>query len=620
MITSLSMKHFRKILKASACSVALLLMALLLSACGGGSDSASDNGEVVIGLTDAEGDFVNYEVDVLSIKLTRANGAEIETLPISTRIDFAQYVDMTEFVTAATIPSGLYTHASLELDYTNANIQVEDANGDPVQIPADNIVDGDGNKITTLSVLVKLDTQRPLRIMPGVSAHLTLDFDLSASNQVDTTMSPPLVTVDPFLLADVDPRQPKVHRLRGPLAEVNEVDETFKIAIRPFHHPLDNHDHDFGRLTVAPGDTTVYEVNGETAEGAAGFALLAQQPLLTAIIVIGDLNISERVFEAREVYAGSSVPGGTLDAVRGTVIARNGDVLTVRGATLMRASGAVVLNANVQVTVDAATKVTRQAVASGTAPDKDAISIGQRVTVFGEISGTAPASLAIDATGGKQGLVRMHISAVTGTLLSLGSGEIVLDVQRINGRPVAIYDFTGTGPVASDPASYRIDTGVLGLGSLAAGDSLRVLGFVAAFGMAPPDFEALTVVDVGAVNGVMAVNWMPPATSPFISLGSDGLQLDMSSAGPVHHVVQAGVATVLMPSPAPRVVPDSDGSGLYAIRQNRTVTLHTQFSNFVSDLEARLDGAVAMSSLVARGNYESVTQTLGSRRIRVFLQ
>jgi len=619
MITYLSMRPFRKIFNAPACLMVFLLMATLLSACGGG-DSTGDSGEVVIGLTDAEGDFVNYEVDVLSIKLTKANGAEIETLPISTRIDFAQYVDMTEFVTTVTIPSGLYTHASLELDYTNANIQVEDANGNPVRIPADNIVDGDGNKISTLGVRVKLDTRRPLLIVPGVPAHLTLDFDLTASNQVDTGIAPPLVTVEPFLLADVDPKQPKAHRLRGPLAEVNAVEETFKIAIRPFHHPLDNHDHDFGRLTVVPGDKTVYEVDGDTAEGSAGFALLAQQPLLTAVIVIGDLNIKQRAFEAREVYAGSSVPGGTLDAVRGTVIARNGDVLMVRGATLMRASGAVVLNADVQVTVDAATRVTKQAKVPSLEPGKDDISVGQRLTVFGEISGTAPSSLAIDATGASNGLVRMNVSAVTGTLLSLGSGEIVLDVQRINGRPVAIYDFTGTGAAPSDPANYRITTGTLSLSAFTAGDPLRVLGFVTAFGMAPPDFDALTIIDVGAVNATMTVNWMPPATTPFLDMGSEGLELDLNGAGSLHHVVQAGVATALTSSPAPVVAPDTDGDGFYAIRQNRTVTLHTQFSNFVGDLDARLDGMVAMSFLVARGRYESTSQTLHSHRIRVFIQ
>jgi hypothetical protein len=41
-------------------------------------------------------------------------------------------VDLTEFVTAATIPSGTYVSATLNLDYTNADIQVDDGNGAPV--------------------------------------------------------------------------------------------------------------------------------------------------------------------------------------------------------------------------------------------------------------------------------------------------------------------------------------------------------------------------------------------------------------------------------------------------------------------------------------------------------
>src|SRR5262245_35342810 len=64
--------------------LALAAAALLLSACSGGggsSDTSASNngvstacadcGTLLIGLTDADGDFVSYSVDVLSIKLKR---------------------------------------------------------------------------------------------------------------------------------------------------------------------------------------------------------------------------------------------------------------------------------------------------------------------------------------------------------------------------------------------------------------------------------------------------------------------------------------------------------------------------------------------------------------------
>src|SRR5215470_1834950 len=88
-----------------------------LAACGGGggggmpsssgtqtdSCSASSCGTVFMAMTDADGDFMSYTVDVVSLTLKRANGATVETLPATTRVDFAQYVDLTEFLTAATI-------------------------------------------------------------------------------------------------------------------------------------------------------------------------------------------------------------------------------------------------------------------------------------------------------------------------------------------------------------------------------------------------------------------------------------------------------------------------------------------------------------------------------------
>ena len=83
-----------------------LACALLITACGGGgmgspptangpqpSSTCGDCGLVYLALTDADGDFMSYTVDVTSLKLERANGATVETLPATTRIDFAQYVD-----------------------------------------------------------------------------------------------------------------------------------------------------------------------------------------------------------------------------------------------------------------------------------------------------------------------------------------------------------------------------------------------------------------------------------------------------------------------------------------------------------------------------------------------
>src|SRR6056297_3081132 len=83
---------------------AVLAMAALLGACGGTDDDAIDGaattppvtaetGELVVTLTDTPGDFVAYLVDVTSVRLTRANGDVVETLPLATRVDFAELGD-----------------------------------------------------------------------------------------------------------------------------------------------------------------------------------------------------------------------------------------------------------------------------------------------------------------------------------------------------------------------------------------------------------------------------------------------------------------------------------------------------------------------------------------------
>src|SRR5262245_29672358 len=151
---------------------AALTCALLITACGGGGGSGmasppasnnpqpastcgSDCGTVYVALTDADGDFMSYTVDVTSLVLERANGSTVETLPAATRIDFAQYADLTEFFTAATIPNGDYVAAKLRLDYTNADITVEQ-NGAPVAARA---VDASGNALGAVDVRVRLDNR-----------------------------------------------------------------------------------------------------------------------------------------------------------------------------------------------------------------------------------------------------------------------------------------------------------------------------------------------------------------------------------------------------------------------------------------------------------------------------
>lgn len=466
----------------------------LITACGGGGASSEGeaSGVVNISLTDAQGDFISYSVDVVSLSLTRANGTVVETLPVKTRIDFAQYTDMTEFLTAATVPAGLYVKGSMTLDYSNAEIWVEDANGDGIQVT--NIVDSNGDTVTTQDMSVRLEDRSSLLIAPGIPMHLSLDFDLKASNTITfDNAGVPTQVVEPFMLAEVDIESNKIQRLRGPLKKVDVNAQRFEVYIRPFYHRIAAGPHRFGALDVLTSDETIFEIDNVSYQGQAGLQTLSESQALTAVIVKGALKFNPRRFEATEVYAGSSVPGGTLDVVKGSVIARSGNALTLRGATLMRADGSVVFNDNVTVNLAESTTVKKQL--SMEMYNISDISVGQRLIVFGNITDNRPESLKVDASNG---FARMLMSQVKGTVVTNDATPAFdLNLASINGRSIGIYDFTGTGTdVANDAdvGNYEVETSVLDVSSFVAGTKVRVRGFARPFGMAPKDYTAATII------------------------------------------------------------------------------------------------------------------------------
>ena len=356
--------------------------------------------------------------------------------------------------------------------------------------------------MTTLELSVRLEGRNQLPIVPGVPKHLTLDFDLESSNTVTfDDAGTPTVMVEPVLIAAVDPEKPKIHRVRGPLNVVAEDRSAFSVYIRPFRHYVHRLGSDFrhfGALRVTTGDETVYEIDGVAYAGAEGLAALAAKVKFTAVIAVGDLEFNPRRFRAREVYAGSSVPGGDLDVVTGNVVARVGDALTMRGTTLVRADGVVVFNDNVTVNLAESTSVARQL--SMDPHQIDDISVGQRLTVFGTIINDMVSDLVLDASAGHARMLLTTLRAQRTVIADEPWFTVSLD--SIDGRPVSMFDFAGTGMDAANDAlagTYEIDAGALAVDGIADQAPLAMRGFVTPFGTAPADFAAQTIVDRSAV-------------------------------------------------------------------------------------------------------------------------
>ncbi|MCH9693654.1 MAG: hypothetical protein K0U72_04015 [Gammaproteobacteria bacterium] len=616
---------------------AMLLVLFVLSACGGGAaTTATDDpvatlecnpadpntfaecGSVMVALTDADGDFLNYTVDVLSLELETANGRTVETLPRSTRINFTDYVDLTELVTVATIPPATYVSGTIRLDYGAAEIFVE-ANGESKEAV---VTDVDGTVLGQTELKITLSNRDQLRVVKGRPALLQLDFDLDASHSVDIVPTPATAASEQFIVAEVAPVDEKDIRVRGPLVSVSEDDMTYTVAIRPFNDRTG----DFGRVTVHVTDETEFEIDETMHFGTEGLRALAAAGQGTPTVAAGTLNVAEREFTADIVLAGSSVPGVERDAVVGNIIKRDGNFLTIRGATIIPADRLAHFHDDVVVEVGTDTKVFKDGDRVADL-NIDALSIGQRVTIRGNQPTATTDALApqvlFDATDGS---VRMHVTHLLGIVNSILPGQADITLHGIDRRRVQVFDFTGTGvspDVDADPDNYEIATGNLTLAAFSEGKPIVARGFPTAFGMAPPDFTGRTVIDYTGVRSALGVGWGSEGTAaPFISSGPDGLILNNQNddIDQRHYVKQGPILIDITTLDSDtQIVPRETGRMLFYLKSADSLRLYSDFADFVNDLNNSLDGANMARSMHARGLYDANSNVFTAYKIGVYL-
>ena len=620
---------------------ALLLAALIQTACSGGTSTSStpdpealaacdpgnpathdECGTVLIGLTDADGDFLNYTVDVLELTLETANGRTVNVMPRATRVNFTDYVDVTELVAAAIVPPATYVSGTISLDYGDAEVLVEAAG-----VAKNGVVtDMDGVELGQTRLKIALSNRDQLTVTKRRAHLLQLDFDLAASHDVDIVPTPARVASEQFIVAEVHPVDEKDIRVRGPLVAVNEDEMSYTIAVRPFHDRMG----DFGRFKVSVSDETELEVNGEMWVGAEGLRALSAAGQGTPTVAKGTLTTSDRRFTADLVLAGSSVPGHDADAVVGNIIKREGNFLTIRGATIIPRDAAtdrrVHFHDDVVVEVGPDTKVFRDGHRFSDL-SIDALSIGQKVTVRGNqptaSTDAAAPQILFDAT---QGAVRMHVTHVSGIVNMIVPGQADITLHAIDRRRAEVFDFTGTGPsedLDADPANYEIRTGPLTLPGLTSGKPIVAYGFPSAFGMAPPDFTGRSIIDYNDVRSAAGVGWGKEGTiAPFLSSGSDGLVLDNQN-GDIdqrHYIKQGPVLIDLteLDSNTTFIARES-GRMLFSIKSLDSLRLYSDWDDFVNDLNASLNGATTARSMHAYGQYDVDSNTFTAYKLGIFL-
>lgn len=587
-----------------------VLFAFNLSGCGqdnsNSNNNATDNGEVIIGLTDAQGDFAHYIVNVKSITLTKANGAEVNTQALNTQVDFAQYTDMTEFFTAATIPSGRYIKATLVLDYSSANIQVEDPSGNIV--PANKVVDSSGNPVTELTVSVRLEGRRALTIVPGIPSHLSLDFDLNASNKVEfDANNNATVTVEPILIADLIPLKDKPYRLRGLLDGVNVANNSFVVMVRPFLHSVAVKENRFGKINVSTNANTTYEIDGVATGGSAGLEKLSQLSALSPIVVIGEMNFkaNPRVFTATEVLAGSSVPGANSDSVIGNVLKIDNGVLTVKGMVLPQGGGAAKFNTAVIINISDATEVHKQYEAEPIHTAAE-IAVGQKLRIHGTLGGTTETPT---LAAKRLIMVLTHIAGTHLDIAHTGANNILtMDLARIDGRPVGEFTFTNV-----NPKLFTVDVETLDIQNLSGTMPIRARGF---FNTSGANFTSKTLVEfpnlpIGMTETRLIASWRPEGTATPFNTVTGGI----SPNAPLYTHLTGGLTYPTLLT----ITGLSPDLGVYTIKENGTITIHAAFADWLSDLNTKLSTNLAQS-YYASGHYNESSATLAAASMGIVLK
>lgn len=594
------------------------LAAVVIGACGGSDadlqqpDACNDCGTAMLSMTDAQGDFLSYVVDVTSLKLKKADGTLVQTLPASSRIDFAQLVDLSEILSTGQIPAGQYVAATLVVDFAQSSIVVEDSTGAGATVSA---VNSAGQALGQVELTVQLDHRNHLMINRQRVSHLAFDLDLAASNAVD--LAARTVTVSPVVVASVLPPESRQVRARGRLASVDTAGSSYTVDLRPFHEDSQT----TGQLVLHTTNTTRFEINGTVSMGVEGLTRLAALTNHPVTIAFGTVAGSDHVFTARRVLAATSAEDAHRDYLSGNVMSRTGNTLVVAGLSARRDDhDSHVEVTPVAVTVGPATLVTRDGQGAGTMSIAD-ISVGQRVEVFGELSRDQQGHASMDVRNGR---VRLNYTHLFGKVKA-NAGNLTLELQSIDGRTPGRFNFSGTGTAPAtdaDPANYEVNTAALNTSGLSAGAFTRLFGFVTPFGAAPPDFNADTLLDFSALRAGLAINWgVSGATAPFSARTATSLTL--AQGVNLRGAIKLGdrnvdVATL---STGLRIVAATEGELTLAIahRGSHDVENFSSFADFSAELGTELNGTTAVFSLTAEGSYDPAANTFTARRLLVVL-
>jgi hypothetical protein len=636
----------RSVLRAAFCGV-FAIVGLVAGGCG---NSTYSYGTVIVTVSADPGPFTAYVADLAAITLIRSDGSGYG-LSFSTgygkTVDFTKLSDTTEVFGAPAIVENTFTSAAITVNYGSganyiaAQIFV-DVGG---QSQAATVIDSTAATAGSITYTVKFDPAHPLVVKKGTPTSLNLHFDMSASAFVDTTSSPPKVTVRPFLTASTQPLTNKTLRTRGEFVSADKGASNFTVNSVAFFDSPSYTNAPQGAIQVQTTDQTTYNVNGSQYQGADGLAALSTLPINTIITSYGsftDVTQQKPVFTATEVYAGIATENVLAARVTGTVASRTGNTLHIHNAELIATnnltSGAYSIATptgvlvrffnDLVVTVDDQTRVTvdRQT----TVPSSlQLISVGQQVELEGKLNVDSAGTSSVDATGVNAGFVRLTPTTAWGNL----SASSVVNLLSLGGVEPAALTFAGTGSTTAndaDPAAYEINTGTVDMSAITGTPLLRIDGTVTSFGAAPPDFNATAVTPDSQTDQVLTIEWLNGTTGPFLNATSAGLVPNLTDpnlgtahwvqSGPLYIQTTANTTDLTNPMVTPTIVADTNITGQFTIGNSASTTglaVYHSFDSYLTQILGVLNGTNKVLKLVAVGKYDAANKIFTAYRIDI---
>jgi hypothetical protein len=332
-------------------------------------------------------------------------------------------------------------------------------------------------------------------------------------------------------------------------------------------------------------------------------------------------------FSAAQVLAGSSAQGSGFDRVSGIVTGRSGDTLTVDDGTLVANDGTnTLIDGTATILIGPNTSVTQFGAGSVESNGSQQISIGSLIYAYGTASAVGSNSVTLDASAGRARVGQSTASGIVAGTAAAG-GALTMNLITLGGRSVKAFDFLGTGPATSSdakPTGYQVTTGSLTLTNATLGEPVEATGYVTAFGAAPPDFGAQTLLDYTTINAELVVDWNGGTPAPFASYSTSTIVLDSrNNAIGTRHEIQIGAQTVNIVGMAqnPQIVANSTANTVFTIGHSVTGTAENfnTYSSFITQLQTEMTGSVLATGITAVGQYTANSYSFSASSITLTL-